>query len=83
MSQIHTQWSHFWRHYNVITMVTLLEAVLELLLLCTYILMLLLAFYCTYCAPTPFCILCTCPKSCFGGLDEQSGYLVSLLLQFH
>ena len=22
-----------------------------------------------------FCILCTCPKSCFGGLNEQSGYL--------
>ena len=26
-----------------------------------------------------FCILCTCPKSCFGGLNEQSGYLVSHL----
>ena len=24
----------------------------------------------------PFCILCTRPKSCFGGLNEQSGYLV-------
>ena len=23
-----------------------------------------------------FCILCTRPKSCFGGLNEQSGYLV-------
>ena len=26
-----------------------------------------------------FCILCTCPKSCFGGLNEQSGYLVIYL----
>ena len=40
------------------------------------ILMLFLALYCTYWAPSPFCMLCTCPKSCFGGLNEQSGYLV-------
>ena len=25
-----------------------------------------------------FCILCTHPKSCFGGLNEQSGYVVLL-----
>ena len=37
--------------------------------------------------PRHFCILCTRPKSCFGGLNEQSGYLVwytlnSLCLHF-
>ena len=40
------------------------------------ILMLLLALYCTHCRSSPFCILCTRPKSCFGGVNEQSGYLV-------
>ena len=41
----------------------------------TYILMLLLALFFTYCTPAPFCILCTRLKSCFGGFNEQSGYL--------
>ena len=29
-----------------------------------------------------FCILCTRPKSCFGGVNEQSGYLVLLLVPY-
>ena len=37
----------------------------------------LFSWFFTYCTLAPFCIICTRLKSCFGGFNEQSGYLVS------
>ena len=84
MSQIHTQWSHFWRLLVTVDFdvsFNTKEWLVDHINIVIYINGVcyrgysekwqIHAQYCTYCAPTPFLYTLHSSKSCFGGLNER------------